>query len=93
VLLGSMIGASMEIELARQEWTTSLRRVERAAADRPAYEQRQRLQLWTFGSDGLLTQCEWFDPERGAEALARFDDFSALAASPAPARQPVGARA
>ena len=42
MLLGSMIGAAMEIELARQEWTTSLRRVEHAAADHAAYERRLR---------------------------------------------------
>jgi ketosteroid isomerase-like protein len=42
-----------------------------------AYE-RQYLQLWTFGADGLATRIEWFDLDD--EALARFD---ALTADPA----------
>jgi hypothetical protein len=48
-------------------------------------DERQRIQLWTFGADGLLAQCEWFDPDRRAEALARFHDFTAVVAPPAPA--------
>jgi hypothetical protein len=37
MLRHSMIRASVEIELARQEWAEGLRRVERASADRAAY--------------------------------------------------------
>jgi ketosteroid isomerase-like protein len=41
-----------------------------------AYE-RPFLLLWTLGADGLLTHWELFDPEREAEALARFDALTA----------------
>src|SRR5439155_17179350 len=43
--------------------------------------ERNPLMLWVFGADGLLTRWEQFEPEREAEALARFD---ALAAGPSP---------
>jgi ketosteroid isomerase-like protein len=43
----------------------------------------QRLTLWLFGADGLLTRLELFDADRDAEALARFDE---LTAGPPPAR-------
>jgi len=39
--------------------------------------ERQFLQLWIFGSDGLLTRLEYFDADRDAEALARFDELTA----------------
>jgi hypothetical protein len=41
-----------------------------------AYE-RPFLLLWTVGADGLATRWEFFDPDREAEALARFDELSA----------------
>jgi ketosteroid isomerase-like protein len=47
-----------------------------------AYERRFLL-LMVFAPDGLVTRSEWFDPDREAEALTRFD---ALAAAPAAAR-------
>jgi SnoaL-like domain len=50
--------------------------------------ERRHLQLWAFSAEGLLEQCEWFDPDRSAEALARFDDFAALANPPVPVRRP-----
>jgi class 3 adenylate cyclase/ketosteroid isomerase-like protein len=34
------------------------------------------LLLWTLGADGLATHWETFDPEREAEALARFDELA-----------------
>jgi hypothetical protein len=36
----------------------------------------ETLNLWTFGADGLSTRVEVFDVERGAEALARFDELT-----------------
>ena len=39
--------------------------------------ERTFLQLWVFGSDGLLTRLEYFDADREAEALARFDELTA----------------
>src|SRR5262249_12420112 len=33
--------------------------------------------LYTFGADGLLTRIELFDPARGPDALARFDELAA----------------
>jgi len=45
--------------------------------------ERQYLQLFVFGSDGLATRMEWFDADGDAEALARFDE---LAAGPAAER-------
>jgi ketosteroid isomerase-like protein len=44
-----------------------------------AYE-RQFLVLLVFGADGLVTRIEWFDPDRDAEALARFDALTAARA-------------
>ena len=41
-----------------------------------AYE-RQFLMVLAFGSDGLMTCIEWFDSDRDAEALARFDALTA----------------
>jgi hypothetical protein len=40
-----------------------------------AYE-KVFLSLFVFGTDGLLTRIEWFDAERDAEALARFDELT-----------------
>ena len=59
------------------------------ARDGESAHEGQRLQLWIFGTDGLLAQCEWFDADRGAEALARFGDFTAVVAQPAPAGRAV----
>src|SRR5439155_16034444 len=39
--------------------------------------ERQFIQLWVFGADGLLTRWEQFDTDREAEALARFDELTA----------------
>ena len=39
--------------------------------------ERPLLLLGTFGSEGLVTRIEWFDPSRDAEALARFDELTA----------------
>jgi hypothetical protein len=41
-----------------------------------SYE-RPFLMLIVFGADGLVTRLEWFDPDREAEALARFDELTA----------------
>jgi hypothetical protein len=41
-----------------------------------AYE-KQLLELWVFGIDGLVTRCEEFDTDRDAEALARFAALTA----------------
>ncbi len=46
-----------------------------------AYERRFLL-LLAFGPAGVLTRIEWFDPDRDAEALARFDALTAELASP-----------
>jgi class 3 adenylate cyclase/ketosteroid isomerase-like protein len=46
-----------------------------ARASGGAFE-RQYLQLFVFGSDGLATRMEWFDSDRDAEALARFESTS-----------------
>jgi hypothetical protein len=43
------------------------------------------LALIVFGGDGLTTHAEWFDLEREAEALARFDELTATR-QPAPRR-------
>jgi class 3 adenylate cyclase/tetratricopeptide (TPR) repeat protein len=40
-----------------------------------SYE-RPMLLLWVFGADGLVRRIEQFDPERDAEALARFDELT-----------------
>jgi hypothetical protein len=52
-----------------------------------AYE-RQFIQLFVFGSDGLLARLEYFDADRDGEALARFDE---LTAEPKAARDPLAA--
>src|SRR5262249_13097251 len=41
-----------------------------------AYE-AQLLALCVFGADGRHARIEWFDPERDAEALARFEELTA----------------
>src|SRR5262249_39332764 len=41
-----------------------------------AYE-RQFILLSLFGTDGLVSHWEFFDPDREAEALARFDELTA----------------
>jgi ketosteroid isomerase-like protein len=46
-----------------------------------AYE-RRFLNLLVAGADGRLARIEWFDADREAEALARFDAFAAGAAPP-----------
>jgi class 3 adenylate cyclase/tetratricopeptide (TPR) repeat protein/ketosteroid isomerase-like protein len=38
--------------------------------------ERQVLMLRTFDAHGLIARIEWFDPDRGDEALARFDELS-----------------
>jgi hypothetical protein len=45
--------------------------------------ERQFINLWVFGADGVVTRNEMFDTERHAEALARFD---ALVTEPSPPR-------
>ena len=49
-----------------------------ARAGGGAFERRY-LRLFVFGSDGLATRMEWFDADRDAEALARFDELTAAA--------------
>ncbi len=39
--------------------------------------ERRLLMLRTFGADGLLARIEWFEPDRDADALARFDALAA----------------
>ena len=51
--------------------------------------ERRYLQLFVFGSDGLATRMEWFDADRDAEALARFDELAAAAAPARPTRRRV----
>jgi class 3 adenylate cyclase/ketosteroid isomerase-like protein len=53
-----------------------------------AYE-RPMIQLWVSGPDGLLARLEWFDPDRDAEALARFDELTAEPPTARPLRRPV----
>ncbi|TML91747.1 MAG: nuclear transport factor 2 family protein, partial [Actinobacteria bacterium] len=38
--------------------------------------ERQFIQLWNFGNDGLITRLEYFDADRDGEALARFDELT-----------------
>ncbi|HJQ82991.1 MAG TPA: nuclear transport factor 2 family protein [Candidatus Binatia bacterium] len=52
-----------------------------------SYE-RLFLQLWVFGSDGLVRRIEIFDPERDDDALARFDELTT--ATPPSRRRRVG---
>jgi class 3 adenylate cyclase len=52
-----------------------------------SYE-RPSLILWTFGADGLVTRSEQFDPDRKAEALARFDALSTVVRAPEPRAAP-----
>jgi len=73
-----------DCEILRLETEASLVRRTHCGADRAgggAYETRLIL-LMTFGRDGLLMQVEWFDADREAEALARFDELTAVAAPP-----------
>ena len=42
--------------------------------------ERQHIELWTFGSDGLLIHLEHFDCADASGAVARFDALEALAA-------------
>jgi SnoaL-like domain len=37
--------------------------------------ERQFIMLWFFGTDGLLSRWEFYDADRDAEALARFDEL------------------
>ncbi len=41
--------------------------------------ERRFLMLLVFGAEGQMTRVEWFDPDRDAEALARFDELTAEA--------------
>ncbi|MGH7895064.1 MAG: nuclear transport factor 2 family protein, partial [Candidatus Binatia bacterium] len=60
--------------------------------------ERQFIQLWTFGNDGLMTRLEYFDADRPAEALARFDELTVepaavrFAAAPSRAAEQRGRR-
>jgi ketosteroid isomerase-like protein len=38
--------------------------------------ERPMLQLRCFGADGRMTRSEWFEPDRDAAALARFDELT-----------------
>jgi len=51
--------------------------------------ERPFLLLLVFGTDGLVTHLEWFDTDRDAEALARFDELTAGPATVRPARRRV----
>jgi ketosteroid isomerase-like protein len=44
--------------------------------------ERPFLLLWIVGADGLMTRWEFFEPDREAEALARFDALTAKATEP-----------
>jgi len=44
--------------------------------DRPTPLAARR--LWVFGTDGLLSRVEWFDADRPAEALARFEELTVI---------------
>src|SRR5437867_8816735 len=59
-----------------------------ARAGGGTYE-RPYLWLVVFGTDGLMTRMEWFDADRPAEALARFDELTAAPATVRPARRRV----
>jgi hypothetical protein len=61
-------------------WRATLSGTDRASGG--AFEMAG-LHLRVFGADGLQTRLEMFDPDREAEALARFDE---LTAGPPPAR-------
>ena len=67
---------ALEPDACLLRWTTTGR--DRAGGG--TFE-RRLLMLRTFDADGLLARVEWFDPDRDAEALVRFD---ALVGSPAP---------
>src|SRR5262249_48170305 len=47
------------------------------------------LAVYAFGADGLLTRIEAFDPDRAAEALARFDELTTERVPPPPVRRRV----
>src|SRR5262245_19750963 len=57
-----------------------------------AYE-RPFIHLMIFGPDGLETRGEFFDADRAAEALARFDELTARPAAPRPVERRVRANA
>src|SRR5207245_10429596 len=59
-----------------------------ARAGGGTYE-RPYLWLVVFRTDGLMTRMEWFDADRPAEALARFDELTAAPATVRPARRRV----
>jgi hypothetical protein len=46
--------------------------------------ERQYLQLWVVGPDGLLARVEWFDADREVEALVRFDELTPAPSPPNP---------
>jgi hypothetical protein len=54
---------------------------------------REFLRVGIFGRDGLVTHFEWFDSDRSAEALARFDELTAEPAATRSAAAPVRAAA
>ena len=68
-------------------WRRTRRGLDRAGGGR---FESPMLSLTTFGPDGLVSRIEQFDPERVAEALARFDELTAESArgrtAAAPAR-------
>ena len=71
-----------DYEILRIEPRASLVRRTHCGTDRVnggSYETRFLL-LMMFGSDGLVTRVEWFDADREAEALARFDALTAESA-------------
>jgi len=49
--------------------------------------ERPFLRLFVANADGCIARAEWFDDEREAEALARFDELTAGAAPPSTARR------
>jgi class 3 adenylate cyclase len=65
--------------LARLQ-NTGISRASGGAYERPSFA------LWVFGAEGCVTRIELFDPDREAEALARFDAL-ATAEPPAPRRR------
>jgi class 3 adenylate cyclase/ketosteroid isomerase-like protein len=82
--LDDVIAATPDGVLAR--WTSSGR--ERDGGGRFEWP---FLRLCVFGADGLLARYEIFDPEREADALARFDAL--VGAAPAARQQETGRRA
>ncbi len=71
--------AMREYEILRLEEDALLVRRTHCGTDRTsggAYE-RRFLMLLVFGADGRITRIQWFDPDRDADALARFDELTA----------------